>query len=263
MLDIVCHFYALKVTELTSCKLRMNVIVTIGSVVGQNTCPVDDDGFIKNCCSLGYNNNHNLKKPGIYTVSNFCGVNCSNAQVYCDTRSGGGGWTVIHRRIDGTVNFTDRDWVEYEDGFGSYYGEFWMRLRSMHCLTRQGYWELCIDYQLNNGTKSYLHYNKFAVGPPTDQYRLTISGFDGIAPTNPFASNQGSLSGKKFSSRDQDNDNHARINCGKIDVGWWHVRCAGIEPTDTYGDKNLLLGGEWLIYKTMEIKIRPLNCKML
>ena len=53
VLDIVCHFYALKVTELITCKLRMNTIalliaiVTIRSVVGQNTCPVDDDGFYK------------------------------------------------------------------------------------------------------------------------------------------------------------------------------------------------------------------------
>jgi len=26
------------------------------------------------------------------------------------------------------------------------------------------------DYQLTNGTKSYLHYNKFAIGSAEDQY---------------------------------------------------------------------------------------------
>ena len=48
----------------------------------------------------------------------------------------------------------------------------------MHCLTSQGNWELRIDYQLKNGTKSYLHYNKFAIGSAEDQYPLNISGFD-------------------------------------------------------------------------------------
>ena len=105
----------------------------------------NDGGPIKNCCSLGYNNNY----KGVYTISNFCGVKYSNAEVYCDTQSGGGGWTVIHRRQDETINFTDRDWVEYEDGFGLYSGEFWM-----------GDWELRIDYQLKNGT---MHYNKSVV----------------------------------------------------------------------------------------------------
>ena len=31
--------------------------------------------------------------------------------------------------------------------------EFWIGLRSMHCLTSQGNWELRIDYHLINGTK--------------------------------------------------------------------------------------------------------------
>jgi len=147
------------------------VIVTIGTVTADGGCLVGN-GPIKDCCSLGYNNNnYNVKYPGIYTIANFCGVKCSNTRVFCDTWTGGGGWTVILRRKDGSVDFTNRDWVEYEDGFGWYTGEFWIGLRSIHCLTSQGDdWELRIDYTLKNGTNSYLHYNKFAVGPATDQY---------------------------------------------------------------------------------------------
>ena len=234
------------------------VLAAVGVMASDAEC---SQGPIKNCCDLGYNNNnYNAKKSGIYSITDFCGVNCSNTAVYCDTTSGGGGWTVIYRRKDGTINFTDRDWVEYEDGFGSYSGEFWMGLRSMHCLTRQGDWELRIDYTLKDGTKSYLHYNKFAVGPPTNQYQLSISGFDSIGLTDPFNSYNGNLNGKKFSSRDRDNDGHSTLNCGKIDGGWWHVRCTGIEPNDHYGDHNLYLNGQWLIYTFMEIKTRPLNC---
>ena len=235
------------------------VLVAVGIVASDAECPREP---IKNCCDLGYNNNnYNAKRSGIYSVTGFCGVNCSNTVVYCDTTSGGGGWTIVHRRQDGSINFTDRDWVEYEDGFGSYSGEFWMGLRSMHCLTSQGDWELRIDYTLKNGTKSYFHYNKFAVGPPKDQYQLSISGFDSIGLTDPFGASDGNLNGKKFSSRDRDNDDHPTINCGKIDGGWWHVKCTHIEPNDRYGDENLYLNRQWLIYTFMEIKTRPLNCR--
>ena len=56
-------------------------------------------GPIENCRCLGYdNNNYNVKSSGVYTIANFCGVKCSNTRVYCDTRSGEGGWTVIQRR---------------------------------------------------------------------------------------------------------------------------------------------------------------------
>ena len=62
----------------------------------------------------------------------------------CDLLSsgGGGGWTVLQRRKDGSADLKNRDWVEYEDGFGNLHGEFWIGLRSMHCLTSQGHWEL-------------------------------------------------------------------------------------------------------------------------
>ena len=170
----------------------MTTIITLIVLVSVRIVTVDgecqpNNGSIENCCCLGYNNNnYNVKSSGVYTIANFCGAKCSNTRVYCDTSSGGGGWTVIQRRKDGRVNFKNRDWVEYEDGFGNLHGEFWIGLKSMHCLTSQGNWELRIDYQLKNGTKSYLHYNKFAIGSAEDQYPLNISGFDSIGLTDPF-----------------------------------------------------------------------------
>ena len=56
----------------------------------------------------------------------------------------------------------------------------------MHCLTNTGNWELRIDFAFDNGTKSFMHYNHFSVGPATDNYRLNISGFTGITPTDRF-----------------------------------------------------------------------------
>ena len=245
--------------------ITLIVLVSVGIVTVDGECQ-PNNGPIKNCCCLGYNNNnYNVKSSGVYTIANFCGVKCSNTRVYCDTRSGGGGWIVIQRRDsdEGTVEFENRDWVEYEDGFGNLHGEFWIGLRSMHCLTSQGNWELRIDYQLRNGTKSYLHYNKFAIGSAEDRYPLTISGFDIIGLTDPFDSAIDSgvpLNGMKFTSRDRDND-FSGGNCAHGDGGWWYNNCGHMELNDDIGSKRMYLNGQWHHLLFIEIKIRPVNCE--
>ena len=101
----------------------------------------------------------------------FCGVNCSTTRVYCDTTSGGGEWLVILRRENQKNSITFHwSWTEYADEFGDLYKEFWLGLRGMHCLTSNGNWELRIDFTFDNGTKSFMHYNHFRVGPATDNY---------------------------------------------------------------------------------------------
>ena len=241
--------------------ITLIVLVSVGIVTVYGECQ-PNNGPIENCCCLGYNsNNYNVKSSGVYTIGNFCGVKCSNTRVYCDTSSGGGGWTVIQSRKDGSVDFKNRDWVEYEDGFGNLHGEFWIGLRSMHCLTSQGNWELRIDYQLKIGTKSYLHYNKFAIGSAEDQYPLNISGFDSIGLTDPFDSGH-SLNGMKFTSRDRDNDLRNHNNCADYDGGWWHRNCNRIRLNEAYSSSLILLNNAWHQATSVEMKIRPQNCNI-
>ena len=235
------------------------VLVSVGIVTVDGECQ-PNNGPIENCCCLGYNSNKfNAKSSGVYTITKFCGVKCSNTRVYCDTSSGGGGWTVIQRRKDGSVEFEKRDWVKYEDGFGDLDGEFWIGLRSIHCLTSQGNWELRIDYQLKNGTESYLHYNKFAIGSAKDQYPLTISGFDVIGLTDPFYTH--SLNGMKFSTRDRKND-LARDNCGLSNGGWWHRHCSHLILNDAYSEIHIHVNGNGYTPTFVEVKIRPHNCEI-
>ena len=242
--------------------ITLIVLVSVGILTVDGECQ-PNNGPIENCCCLGYNNNnYNVKSPGVYTIANFCGVKCSNTRVYCDTSSGGGGgWTVIQRRKDGSVEFEQKDWAEYEDGFGNLHGEFWIGLRSMHCLTSQGNWELRIDYQLKNGTKSYLHYNKFAIGSAEDQYPLNISGYDSTGLTDPFNTSSQILNGMKFSSRDRDNDLWSG-NCAYYNGGWWYHSCSFMEFNEGYSSIRMYLNSEWHDPTSVEMKIRPQNCNI-
>ena len=241
--------------------IALVVLFSLGIVLVDGECQTNG-GPIDNCCCLGYRNgNFNVKSSGVYTISNFCGVKCSNARVYCDTTSGGGGWTVVQRRQDGSVEFEKRDWVEYEDGFGNLHGEFWLGLTYLHCMTKNEKWELRIDYHLKNGTKSYLHYKQFAVGPAEDQYPLSISGFDSIELTDPFSVVGSPLNGMSFTTRDRDND-LSSFECAPGNGAWWYNKCGkNMELNDDYPSMRIFLNNQWHGLIFVEIKIRPQLCE--
>uniref|UniRef100_A0A3Q1FAD3 Angiopoietin-like 6 n=1 Tax=Acanthochromis polyacanthus TaxID=80966 RepID=A0A3Q1FAD3_9TELE len=46
-------------------------------------------------------------------------------QAWCEQSQAQGGWTVIQRRQDGSVNFF-RAWEQYKQGFGNLDGEYWL-----------------------------------------------------------------------------------------------------------------------------------------
>ena len=170
---------------------------------------------------------------------------------------------MIQRKKDGSENF-HRYWWEYEMGFGSLTGEFWFGLNALHCLTSQLQWELCIDLKLTNGTIIYLPYKKFAVGPGSEQYPLTISGFTGYT-TDPIGTHN--LNTMKFTTRDRDNDRWSN-NCAlhhSLDYragGWWYNDCTHMYLNGPYNNNKykIYLNGQWQSPPFMEIKIRPINC---
>jgi len=148
------------------------------------------------------------------------------ADVYCDMNTADGGWVIIQRNRKGsTPDFTSKSWVQYETGFGDLNGDFWYGLEALHCLTQTGQWEMRVDYQKNDKTWSYLHYNQFSVGSPSQEYPLTVGGFTGEG-VDEFARHP--LDGMKFSTADNDNDRNSG-NCAASSHGpWWHNNCAYI-----------------------------------
>ena len=229
----------------------------------KQTCSINDI-TIKTCCDADNLYFLTKKLSGIYQMQCWCGGIWSTTSVFCDTQTADGGWTVIQRRKDGSVDF-NRPWSDYEKGFGDLSGEFWYGLKSMNCLTQTGQWELRVDFEFQNKTRSYLHYNVFKVGSATDEYPLTISGFTDITPTNPFATVP--HNGQKFSTYDNDNDKSndncaAQVGRTKNNGGWWYYKCWDINPNDNYDSSKytMYLAGTWYNPRWIEMKIRPLNC---
>ena len=229
----------------------------------------NNEGPIENCCDLGFRLtefSEIVNKPKVYKFKKFC-KNCRSPLTsgYCDTLTNGGGWLVLQRRTNGSENF-HRNWNDYEMGFGSLAGELWYGLRALHCLTQQGRWELRIDFTFTNETKSFMHYNHFKVGPATDNYRLSISGFTGITPTDPFTTYN--INRQPFSTYDRANDPDKVCAVGghgsRAPGGWWYNSCFYINLNYNYGGPLgfLKLAGKWYSPTFIEMKIRSVNCKI-
>ena len=175
----------------------------------------------------------------------------NSADVYCDMNTTTGGWIVIQRNKRGSsVNF-NRNWTDYEKGFGDLRAEFWYGLESMHCLTQRGQWEMRVDYQKYDKTWSYLHYNQFSVGSASEEYPLTVGGYSGSIPSS-YALY---FNGAKFSTADNDNDENGGNCAVGLKSGNWYKNCHHInlnkQPPYVYPPEIIIFA---------EMKIRPKAC---
>ena len=236
-------------------------IVAVTAVDNQ----INENKLITSCCELSSFNfafARGTDTPGVYLLNNFCGYDRIKAAAYCDTSNGGGGWLVVQRRQDGSVNF-NRTWLGYEDGFGKLTGEFWYGLRALHCLTGKGGWEMRMDIKLINGTNIILQYEQFKVASAKDKYHLTVGGFQGTT-ADPMAHHNG----MDFSTKDNDNDNSVG-NCALVSGrktpigGWWYNQCWRIAPNIIYNNRNgIKLNSQFHALPYIEIKLRPHKCNI-
>ena len=217
---------------------------------------------IKTCCDL-YALCFFTKPSAAYQMQCLCEGKWITGNVFYDATTTDGEWTVIQRRVDGTENF-NRSWSDYEKGFGNLNGEFWYGLKTINCLTQVGQWELRVDFEFKNNSRSHLHYNKFKVGSASNDYPLAIGGFTGITPTDPFSTYH---NGAKFSTYDKDNDNWPnscadKVNNAEGNGGWWYNDCWTINLNINYNPAqfgSIYLADTWYNPRWMEMKIRPLN----
>uniref|UniRef100_A0A8C5NCL1 Si:ch211-203k16.3 n=1 Tax=Gouania willdenowi TaxID=441366 RepID=A0A8C5NCL1_GOUWI len=171
-------------------------------VLHVRNCPID-------CASIFYNG---VRRSGSYTV--VPSLSGMPVEVYCDMDTDGGGWTVIQRRVDGSVSF-DRTWRDYRVGFGDLHSEFWLGNDHIHDLTARGDYSLRIDLEDWSNVHKHALYQSFR-WDEEHQYRLHVSGFSGTMQDSFswYHDKQG------FSTPDSGNI------CAEISHGgWWYNQC--------------------------------------
>ncbi|XP_019643647.1 PREDICTED: uncharacterized protein LOC109484728 isoform X2 [Branchiostoma belcheri] len=189
--------------------------------------------------------------------------------VYCDMETDGGGWTVIQRRQDGSVDFY-RDWDDYKHGFpaDNMTGEFWLGNDKIHRLTVQRNYALRVDLEADDGDTAYAEYSWFGVNFDGDNYRATIAGYSGTAGDSMLSTTAGlSLNGMEFSTYDDDNDNEADGSCAvRFHGAWWYNACGESNLNGEYGGTDFGKGVVWNSFRGMreslkftEMKVRPVT----
>ncbi|NXP75303.1 ANGL4 protein, partial [Ramphastos sulfuratus] len=140
-------------------------------------------------------------------------------QVYCDMTAEGG-WTVIQRRTDGSVDF-DQLWDAYKNGFGDLHGDFWLGLEKIHHLVQEGRYNLQIELEDWEGNSQVVQF-VFSLGGESTAYTLNLLG-----PLSGELENSiGDFRQLPFSTRDRDHDLKADTNCAKhLSGGWWFSTC--------------------------------------
>ncbi|XP_060565133.1 microfibril-associated glycoprotein 4-like isoform X2 [Ruditapes philippinarum] len=142
--------------------------------------------------------------------------------VHCDFNTDTGGWTVFQYRFNGSVDFY-RNFSDYERGFGSLDGEFWLGLQNIYEMVFRGKTELRLDLTAADGTSVYETFQNFRLGE-RPYYTLHIDKGVGTAGAGDGSSYH---NGSHFSTFDMDRDGSSDRNCAIMaHGGWWYDNCA-------------------------------------
>ena len=195
-----------------------------------------------------------FRQSGVYTIQ----ISNTNTflNIFCDQDTDGGGWLVIQRRQDGSENFL-RPWSDYKQGFGDVSGEFWLGNDYLHDLTKDSQ-ELRVDITDFDGNTAYAKYSSFTVGPSSEYYKMTVSGFCGTAGDDMRKDNGG-----RFHTNDTGNDCVNRYK-----GAWWRKSCLfgnlnGIYCKTATNKASCINWWYWknshLTLRKTEMKIRPIQ----
>ncbi|XP_034477655.1 ficolin-2-like [Drosophila innubila] len=179
--------------------------------------------------------------------------------VSCDEDSHGGGWTIVMRRHDGSVDFY-LFWKHYKNGFGNVNGEFFIGLEKLHIMTKELDQELLIMMEDFKGQKRFARYNRFVIDSEQNEYALKVLGeYSGDAGDSLIGH-----AGRKFTAQDRDNDENP-ANCATQYTGaWWYSSCHSSNLLGKYNDNTFGKGINWLTFtthtaslKNVQMMIRP------
>ncbi|XP_071795590.1 ficolin-2-like [Asterias amurensis] len=200
----------------------------------------------------GYSDN------GIYTI--FPTDMTDGLHVYCDMETDGGGWIVFQRRQDGSVDF-NRNWTEYQSGFGDLLNEFWLGNDILRYLTGSGQWELRVDMEDWQSKTSLSSYGEFAV--KGNKYSLVVGSYDAQSTAGDSLTTVHRR--RAFSTKDWDNDKSAK-NCARLfRAAWWYHSCFSANLNGEYRHEPDVLYGEgiqWHTFKGQDYSLKKCSMKI-
>jgi len=198
------------------------------------------------------------KNSGVYPIA-VPGITSDNVyNVYCDMELDGGGWTVIHRRVEETTTTSfNVNFDNYVKGFGQpgEHHSYWIGLEALSHLADsvdRGY-TLRIDLGDCSNRNVRETYQDFWIGDDTTQYTLHIksgaaTGTAGDALT--ISNSYFVHNNMKFSTPDTEHDdpNHCATT---YKSGWWFNNCFaanlnGVYYKDCKGPSSKTDGITWI-----------------
>ena len=90
---------------------------------------------VRSCCDFNVFTT-DYAPSGVYKM---CKASFDNSvvDVYCDMFTDDGRWIVIQwNKKNSLMNF-NKNWADYEKGFGNFNTEFWYGLESIYCLYKE------------------------------------------------------------------------------------------------------------------------------
>ncbi|XP_029580545.1 microfibril-associated glycoprotein 4 [Salmo trutta] len=226
--------------------------VLLLAVVAVHSAPRCDINLDADC-----NEVYNISQAsGVYPIYPFL----TPVQVYCDMNTDGGKWTVIQRRIDGSLNFY-RPWNQYKVGFGNPEGEYWLGLENIHLLTKRRKYELRVDMEDFEGNSVFAMYSSFYLDSEADGYKLHVTGFTNGGAGDSLAYHSGSM----FSTFDKDQDTWSD-NCAATYYGaFWYGSChhANINGEYLWGTtKHFATSVNWNHWKGYHYSLKAVSMKI-
>ncbi|XP_077469249.1 angiopoietin-2a [Stigmatopora argus] len=192
-------------------------------------------------------------KNGVYTLT--LPNTTVEVKAFCDMELEAGGWTVIQKRFDGSVDF-HRTWEEYKKGFGDPSGEFWLGNEFVSKLTSEGSYSLRIQLSDWEDNSAFSLYDQFSLDGEGQNYRIHLKGYSGTAGKISSIGQPGS----DFSTKDADNDKCV-CKCSQLTTGgWWFDACGPSNLNGMYyqegQNSNRFNGIKWYYWKGSGYSLR-------
>ena len=189
-------------------------------------------------------------------------------QVSCDQETGGGGWIMYMRRLNGTVDFS-RNWDDYKRGFGQNgdnMTELWLGNENVYQVL-QSYGttecELRIEMDAWDETERWLVASHFRMNNEISKY--TLNWDDVIGPYPEIYSNWNYHKLLEFRTNDSENP-HCVGSVDQYTGGWWY-ECSSLfltgkyvnEEVKTYKSISVVDSKHGYPLKRARLMLRPTN----